>query len=61
MASSAFGALLRGIHVAVKIIIAKVDLQNSKSDGGTAGRPPGPLRACPRGQPALGLARGMSV
>lgn len=77
MASSAFGVLLRGIRVAVKIFIGKVDLQDSKSDGGTAGvlaqfarmavrveyhrRAPGPLRACPRGQPALGLARGMSV
>lgn len=64
MASSAFGALLRGIRVAVKIMIAKVDLQDSKSDGGTAGvlaqfariavrveyhrRAPGPLRACSR-------------
>ena len=37
MASSAFGVLLRGIRVAVKIIIGKVDLQDSKSDGGTAG------------------------
>ena len=77
MASSAFGALLRGIRVAVKIMIAKVDLQDSKSDAGTAGvlaqfarmaagveyhrRAPGSLPGCPRGQPALGLAPGMSV